>query len=118
MQGVDQHVNWTFPSPLEQTSIPGRDYRQLPAYSMPIRTLIVPSSLSAWAGPPQNILEPAGDKSAKVLPATSLGPSLDFPEQPKLPTVHDDRRIQVAEEGEVQRWAAGQLEEGVSLKDR
>lgn len=101
MQGVDQHVNWPLPSPLEQTSIPGRDYHQLPAYSMPIWTLIVPSSLSTWAGPPQNILEPSGDKLAKVLPVTSLGLSLDFPEQPKLPTVHDDRRIQVAEEGEV-----------------
>lgn len=51
MQGVDQHVNWPFPPPLEQASMPGRDHRQLPASCMPTWTLIVPRGLNTWEGP-------------------------------------------------------------------
>ena len=54
---------------------------------------------------------PVGDSSVKALPVYSLGLSLDFPEQPELSKVHNDSRIQVAEETWA-RWAAGHLEAG------
>lgn len=52
VQGMDQCVNWSFLSPLEQASTPGRDHCQVPVYCVSTWTLRVPSNLSTWIDPP------------------------------------------------------------------